>query len=130
MAKDELGNVAAVLRVQHDVDAVAIVADDDLAVIDADVDLLDGRAPALLHAHGVVVRVYKKLVEELEEAGVEAQLGLLKGRASRIDNPSRRLLALHATNIGVGELQDVLPVRVLLVLVGHLCVVVWSCVCV
>ena len=106
------------LRVLGHVDRLAIILhlEDALGVGDANVLDWVGRALGAEPDH-VVVRIHQQLIHQLVEPWIDCD-GLGLEITLCIVKPDLVGCGLNAPDVGVGKVQDMLPVRVLTILVG------------
>ena len=125
MAEDHFGNHNLLILFHFDRDAIAVVLHGDhsvtIASLDTHVNVFDGGHPRGGHgAHKLIACIHNDLVEDLVEARIEVEFApdhLVRGG---IIDPTRLLVGLGAADVGVREFQDVLVMRVLLILSsGH-----------
>ena len=115
LSKDELRHPDLVLGVLDDVDAFAVILNRQARFVNGDANVLDGvLAVALPHANDLVVGVDDNLVKELVETGIKVRDGLL-GKDFILDDVHELGAVLGRANVSVGQLENVLTVRVLLV---------------
>ena len=107
-----------------DINGLSVVANGECGPVADDIHLnvLDGILGVLLaQTDGVVMGVHQQLIHELVEAGIEGHLHRLKAAASprgvgnAITDKHLLLTGHDAANVRVGKVQDVLAVRLALV---------------
>ena len=78
--------------------------------------MLDRCATGLrLRPHERIARIHDDFVKDLVETRIEGDRAIHHFRRSGVPDPSRLGVRLRAADIGIGQLQNVLAVRVLLV---------------
>ena len=128
VAKDELRGVDLVLRMHLNGNTVAVILDinRDLIAISShrDIDVLDGQLSrgGDLTADESVASIHDNLIEDLVEARIEGELTMCHLARCGIEDPANLLMCLRAADVGVRQLEDVLTMRMLLILISHWCV--------
>ena len=117
--EDELRNVHVVLRVLGDCDRLAIVLHAKRRRSARDLNVLNRSLRlALLQSDDVIVRIHKQLVHQFVEPRIHRDASGREGLAlTKIDI---FICSLNAPNVGVGETENVLTVRLLTVCVGEI----------
>ena len=104
------------VRVEGHIDRLAVILHLQDAVSVGDPDVLDGMGRSLgAETNDLVMRIDHQLIHELDEAGIHRN-GLGGECARRIAEPDSLRGGFDASNVGVGEGQNMLPVRVFAVL--------------
>ena len=116
VAEDELRNPDLVLRVLGDGDTITVILHTDcqhaINIFYTDINVLNGICGTDAADTGVAC-IYNNLIKELVKARIE--LDLLVSHTTILENPSPLLVRLNGADIGIGQLQDMLTVRKLLV---------------
>lgn len=121
MAEDEFRHPDLLCRVLLNRDAVAIILhrDDVLALgirARRDLDVLHRCATGLrTRAYEGITRIHHDLVKDLVEARIEGHLAAHHLARRIVPDPALLSVRLRAADVGVGQLEDVLTVRMLLV---------------
>lgn len=133
VAKDHLRDPALLCGMLLDRNTVAVILHADnqgvcRRLIARHLNLLDRRTTGLAAAHQSIPCIYNDLVKDLVEARVEGNITvdhLATATSPSIKDPALLGVRIRAADIGIGQLQNVLTVRVLLecASVGHFPVV-------
>ena len=81
--------------------------------------MLNGSLILGLRSDKGITGIYNDLIKDLVEARVECDLLVGHLVCSRIRDPASLLVSLRATDIGIGQLKNMLTVSMFLILVGH-----------
>ena len=114
LPKDHLGNPDLVFGVLGDINGLSVVRDAESLRVALDGNGLDGVLRVLLtQADDLVVGVHQELVHQLVEARVDGNSGCLE--VVSIAHKHLFGASHNATHVGVGKVEDVLAVRLALV---------------
>jgi hypothetical protein len=122
VAKDHLRNEDLLCGVLFDGNTITIIlyADEETGCRDASTHLnvLDGRLTRLSTPNKSIPSIHDNLIKELVEARVESAVAIDHLPLLCIKDPAHLIVRLYRPNVGVRQLQNVLPVRVLLIGIG------------